>query len=231
MGSGPADRKGDGDRSGELPIGFLSGCRQRPTMTRRLVQLFAGLFLFGFSVALMVRSNLGLNPWDVFHQGLYEHMSLSFGTVVILVGGAVMLLWIPLRQRPGLGTIANLFMIGISADISLALLPTPESLPVRSAWLVLGIVLNGVAGGAYIGAALGPGPRDGLMTGLADRTGWALRRVRTGIELSVLAAGVALGGTIGLGTILYALAIGPLVHFFLDLLTVEKRPIPADEPA
>src|SRR5690606_33062428 len=111
----------------------------------------------------------------------------------------------PLRQRPGLGTIANLFMIGISADISLALLPTPESLPVRSAWLVLGIVLNGVAGGAYIGAALGPGPRDGLMTGLADRTGWALRRVRTGIELSVLAAGVALGGTIGLGTILYAL--------------------------
>lgn len=200
-------------------------------MTRRLVQLFAGLFLFGFSVALMVRSNLGLNPWDVFHQGLYEHMSLSFGTVVILVGGAVMLLWFPLRQRPGLGTIANLFMIGISADISLALLPTPESLPVRSAWLVLGIVLNGVAGGAYIGAALGPGPRDGLMTGLADRTGWALRRVRTGIELSVLAAGVALGGTIGLGTILYALAIGPLVHFFLDLLTVEKRPLPADEPA
>lgn len=200
-------------------------------MTRRLVQLFAGLFLFGFSVALMVRSNLGLNPWDVFHQGLYEHMSLSFGTVVILVGGAVMLLWIPLRQRPGLGTIANLFMIGISADISLALLPTPESLPVRSAWLVLGIVLNGVAGGAYIGAALGPGPRDGLMTGLADRTGWALRRVRTSIELSVLAAGVALGGTIGLGTILYALAIGPLVHFFLDLLTVEKRPISADEPA
>jgi uncharacterized membrane protein YczE len=200
-------------------------------MTRRLIQLFAGLILYGFSTALMLRADLGLNPWDVFHQGLFEHIGLSFGTVVILVGIAVMLLWIPLRQKPGFGTIANIFVIGIAADMSLAILPTPETLPMRSVWLLLGVVLNGIAGGAYIGAALGTGPRDGLMTGIAQHTGWALGRVRTGIEVAVLAAGVALGGTIGLGTILYALAIGPLVHFFLDLLTVEKRPLPADEPA
>ena len=196
-------------------------------MTRRLTQLFAGLFLFGFSTALMLRANLGLNPWDVFHQGLFEQVGGSFGTVVIAVGAAVMLLWIPLRQRPGFGTIANMIVIGIAADLSLALLPEPESLPVRAAWLVTGIVLNGIAGGAYIGAALGPGPRDGLMTGLAARKGWPIRRVRTGIEVAVLAAGVALGGTIGIGTILYAAAIGPLVHFFLDRLTVEKKPAAA----
>lgn len=191
-------------------------------MTRRLIQLFAGLFLFGFSTALMLRANLGLNPWDVFHQGLFEQVGGSFGTVVIAVGAVVMLLWIPLRQRPGFGTIANMIVIGIAADLSLALLPEPESLPVRAAWLVGGIVLNGIAGGAYIGAALGPGPRDGLMTGLSARTGWTIRRVRTGIEVAVLAVGVALGGTIGVGTILYAAAIGPLVHFFLDRLTVER---------
>ncbi|PWG02908.1 YczE/YyaS/YitT family protein [Sphingosinicella humi] len=199
-------------------------------MTRRLIQLFAGLFLFGFSTALMLRANLGLNPWDVFHQGLFEQVGGSFGTVVIAVGAVVMLLWIPLRQRPGFGTIANMIVIGIAADLSLALLPEPESLPVRAAWLVAGIVLNGIAGGAYIGASLGPGPRDGLMTGLSARTGWTIRRVRTGIEVAVLAAGVALGGTIGLGTILYAVAIGPLVHFFLDRLTVETRPGPAGQP-
>jgi uncharacterized membrane protein YczE len=200
-------------------------------MTRRLIQLFAGLFLFGFSTALMLRADLGLNPWDVFHQGLFEQVGGSFGTVVIAVGAAVMLLWIPLRQRPGFGTIANMIVIGIAADLSLALLPEPESLAARGTWLVLGVVLNGIAGGAYIGAALGPGPRDGLMTGLAARTGWPIRRVRTGIEVAVLAVGVALGGMIGLGTILYAVAIGPLVHFFLDLFTVEQRPLPADEPA
>lgn len=191
-------------------------------MTRRLIQLFAGLFLFGFSTALMLRANLGLNPWDVFHQGLFEQVGGSFGTVVIAVGAVVMLLWIPLRQRPGFGTIANMIVIGLAADLSLTLLPEPESLPVRAAWLVGGIVLNGIAGGAYIGAALGPGPRDGLMTGLSARTGWTIRRVRTGIEVAVLAVGVALGGTIGVGTILYAAAIGPLVHFFLDRLTVER---------
>lgn len=199
-------------------------------MTRRLIQLFAGLFLFGFSTALMLRADLGLNPWDVFHQGLFEQVGGSFGTVVIGVGAAVMLLWIPLRQRPGFGTIANMVVIGIAADLSLALLPEPESLPVRAAWLVSGIVLNGIAGGAYIGAALGPGPRDGLMTGLAARTGWPLRRVRTGIEVAVLAVGVVLGGTIGVGTIFYAVAIGPLVHFFLDRLTVEKRLRTANDP-
>ena len=191
-------------------------------MARRLIQLFAGLFLFGFSTALMVRADLGLNPWDVFHQGLFEQVGGSFGTVVIAVGAAVMLLWIPLRQRPGFGTIANMIVIGLAADFSLGFLPHPEGLPLRAAWLVGGIVLNGIAGGAYIGAALGPGPRDGLMTGLSARTGWPLRRVRTGIEVAALAIGVALGGTIGVGTVLYAVAIGPLVHFFLDRLSVER---------
>jgi uncharacterized membrane protein YczE len=192
-------------------------------MRRRLIQLFAGLVLYGFSMALMIRAGLGLDPWDVFHQGLFEHVGGSFGLVVNVVGAIALLLWIPLRQKPGFGTIANIIVIGLAADASLALLSAPESLPMQMAWLVSGIVLNGVAGGAYIGAGLGPGPRDGLMTGIVRRTGWPLRLVRTGIELAVLAVGWALGGTVGLGTVLYAFAIGPLVHFFLSLFTIGRR--------
>lgn len=189
-------------------------------MTRRLNQLFLGLALYGFSIGLMVRSNLGLNPWDVFHQGLSELTGLSLGTIIIIIGGAVLLLWIPLRQRPGIGTIANVFLIGIFSDFSLWLIPPVQSLALAWAMLLAGIFLNGVAGGAYIGAGLGTGPRDGLMTGLVTRTGRSVRLVRTGIEMAVVAAGWALGGTLGIGTLLYAVAIGPIVHRMLPILAI-----------
>ena len=192
---------------------------------RRLVQLFAGLALYGFSMALMIEATLGLNPWDVFHQGIAGRTGWTFGTVTIVVGALVLLLWIPLRQRPGIGTVSNVIVIGIAVDASLWLVPTPSSLAVRIVFLAVGVVLNGVASGAYIGASLGPGPRDGLMTGLVARTGRSVGLIRTGLELAVLGVGWLLGGTLGIGTLAYALAIGPLVQIFLPLMTV-----PADEP-
>lgn len=189
-------------------------------MTRRLIQLFLGLALYGLSVGLMVRSDLGLNPWDVFHQGLSERTGLGLGTIIIIIGAAVLLLWIPLRQRPGIGTISNVFLIGIWTDVSLWLIPPVQLLPLAWAMLLGGIFLNGVAGGAYIGAGLGPGPRDGLMTGLVKRTGKSVRLIRTSIEAVVVAVGWSLGGTLGLGTLLYAFAIGPIVHRMLPLFTI-----------
>lgn len=192
-------------------------------MTRRLIQLFVGLALYGMSVGLMVRSGLGVNPWDVFHQGLSARTGLGLGTIIIIIGAAVLLLWIPLRQRPGIGTISNVFLIGIWTDISLWLIPAVESLPLAWGMLVAGILLNGVAGGAYIGAGLGPGPRDGLMTGLVRRTGGSVRLVRTGIELVVVGTGWILGGTLGLGTALYAIAIGPIVHHMLPIFTIAEE--------
>jgi uncharacterized membrane protein YczE len=173
----------------------------------------------------MVRSGLGLNPWDVFHQGLSGLTGLSLGTIIVIIGAAVLLLWIPLRQRPGIGTVANVFLIGIWSDVSLWLLPPVDGLAISWAMLLGGIFLNGVAGGAYIGAGLGPGPRDGLMTGLVKRTGRSVRLIRTGIEITVVGAGWALGGTLGLGTALYALAIGPIVHRMLPIFT-----LPDEEP-
>ena len=201
-------------------------------MTRRLIQLFLGLALYGFSMALMVRAGLGLNPWDVFHQGLSERTGLSLGTIVIIVGAAVLLLWIPLRQRPGIGTISNVFMIGIAADVSLWLVPPASSAVLGWAMLLVGVFLNGVAGGAYIGAGLGPGPRDGLMTGFAARTGGSIRMVRTGIEVVVVAVGWLLGGTLGIGTLLYAVAIGPIVHRMLAIFTIagKQPPLASAEP-
>nr|WP_232778452.1 hypothetical protein [Carbonactinospora thermoautotrophica] len=174
-------------------------------------------------MALQIEAALGLDPWDVFHQGLARRLGWSFGTVVIVVGAVVLLLWIPLRQRPGLGTVSNVVVIGLAVDASLAVLPTPRDFWARLLTLSLGIVLNGVATGCYIGANFGPGPRDGLMTGLVRRTGGSVRVVRTGIELTVLATGWLLGGQVGLGTVLYAIAIGPLVHVFLPLFTVRER--------
>ncbi|MGC3861493.1 YczE/YyaS/YitT family protein [Micromonospora chersina] len=206
------------------PIGNL---RHRPT--RRLVQLYAGLALYGISMALMIRSGLGLDPWDVFHQGLARQTHLSFGTVTIAVGALVLLLWIPLRQRPGLGTISNVVVIGLVVDATLALLPPGDGLPVRAALLVAGIVANGAATGLYLGAGLGPGPRDGLMTGFtARRPRYSVRLVRTVIEVTVLSLGWLLGGTVGLGTVAYALAIGPLAQFFIPIFAVPARP--GDEP-
>ncbi|MFC8503595.1 YitT family protein [Pedococcus sp. NPDC057267] len=198
--------------------------------TRRLVQLFVGLVLYGVSMAMMVRAGLGLDPWDVFHFGIAQHLPLSFGTVVIVVGALALLAWVPLRQWPGLGTIANVVVIGLATDRALALLERPDALAARVALLVGGIVLNGLAGALYIGSQFGPGPRDGLMTGLVRRTGRSVRLVRTSLELTVLAVGWAMGGVVGIGTVLYALAIGPVVQLFLPLLTV-PLPHPGATPA
>lgn len=195
---------------------------RRPYLTRRLVQLYAGLVLYGVSMAMQLRATLGLDPWDVLHQGITERTPLSFGTVTIAVGAAVLLLWIPLRQRPGLGTVSNVAVIGLVVDGTLWLMPEPTTLSVRIPLLVAAIVLNGAATGLYISARFGPGPRDGLMTGLHRRTGWSIRLVRTGIEVAVLATGFLLGGTVGVGTVLYALAIGPLSQFFLRLFAIPE---------
>jgi uncharacterized membrane protein YczE len=195
----------------------------RRLLPRRLAQLYIGLLLYGLAAALQVRSGLGLDPWDVFHQGLARHFGLAIGTLVILVGAAVLLLWIPLRQRPGLGTISNVILVGLSLNWSLAVLPQHAGFGWRVPEMLGGIVLCGIATGMYIGASFGPGPRDGLMTGLARRTGRSIRIVRTGIEVTVLSAGWLLGGTVGIGTVLFALAIGPLAQFFLPVFDVAKK--------
>jgi uncharacterized membrane protein YczE len=183
--------------------------------------------LYGVSIALMVRSSLGSMPWDVLHQGLAAQLGWSLGVVVIAVGAVVLLAWIPLRERPGIGTISNVVVIGLAVDATLAVLTTPSGLGSRLAFAAAGIVLNGVATAAYIGVQLGPGPRDGLMTGLVRRTGGSVRVVRTGIEVVVVATGWLLGGTLGLGTLLYAVSIGSLVHVLLPRFTVDLLP-PAD---
>nr|WP_219413038.1 hypothetical protein [Pseudonocardia nigra] len=190
---------------------------------RRIPQLIGGLTLYGTSMAMQIRAGLGLNPWDVLHEGLAKQTPLSFGLITAITGVIVLLLWIPLRQRPGLGTVANVLVIAVVVDLALAVMPAAEALPARIALLVGGVVLNGLATAAYVGARLGPGPRDGLMTGIAARTGWSLRVVRTGIEVTVLAVGWLLGGTAGIGTVLYAVAIGPLTQAFLPLVAVRDR--------
>ncbi len=183
--------------------------------TMRGAALLVGLCGYGFSMAVMVRAGLGLDPWDVFHQGLARHTGMTIGTASAVVGVAVLLAWIPLRNRPGIGTIANVIVIAITVDGALWLLPTPTSLPVRIAMMVSAVVLNAVSTVLYLGAARGPGPRDGLMTGLVVRTGLSVRLVRTSIEATVLAVGWLLGGTVGVGTVLYAFGIGPLVQLIL----------------
>ena len=204
-------------------------------MTRRMVQLVIGLWLYGATMALLVESGLGLDPWDVFHEGLTHHLPLTFGQVVILVGAVLLLLWVPLRQRPGIGTVLNVVLIGIAVDVTLALLPTPDALGVQVGFLLVGVVGNGIAGALYIGADLGTGPRDGLWTGIVRRTGRSVRLVRTSLEVTVLVVGFVLGGTVGVGTVLYALAIGPVVQLFLPLTQVRRleRPgasAPGPEP-
>jgi uncharacterized membrane protein YczE len=194
-------------------------------VAERLVRLVVGLVLFGFSLALMVEAELGLGPWDVFHQGIADRLDVQIGWVVIAVGALALLAWIPLRERPGIGTVANTVLVGVVMNVSLDTLPSPERLPVRVTMLAVAIVLNGLATGLYIGAGLGPGPRDGLMTGIARR-GHSVRVVRTGIEVTVLVAGIALGGTVGVGTVAFALTIGPLVHFLLPLLTSAEETVP-----
>lgn len=208
-------------------------------LPRRLVQLYLGLVLYGASLALLVRAGLGAAPWDVLHQGLARHLPMSLGQAIILVSLLVLLLWIPLREVPGLGTVSNALVIGLAADATLSLVGPLDDLAVRGVAMVAAVLLNGVATAAYIGAQLGRGPRDGLMTGLHRRTGLSIRLVRTALEVTVVVIGLLLGGTAGLGTVLYALAIGPvtqaLLPTFVVTLTAEQsgarpRPVTCSAP-
>ena len=187
---------------------------------RRLPQLYVGLVLYGVSLAMMVRADLGLAPWDVLHSGLAGIVPLTIGQVIVVMSFVVLLLWIPLREVPGLGTISNALVIGVALDAALALLDAPGALWLRTALLAGGVLLNGLATALYIGSQFGRGPRDGLMTGLHRRTGRSLRLVRTGLEVTVVLLGLLLGGVAGLGTVVYALAIGPLTQALLPLCTV-----------
>lgn len=193
-------------------------------LRRRGPRLLGGLVLFGVGIALMVRADLGLAPWDVLHQGVAERTGVAIGNVTILTGVVVLLLWIPIRERPGLGTVLNVLVIGLVVDATLAVVDAPEALWQRVGFLAVGTFAFGPGSGLYIGAGLGPGPRDGLMTGLARR-GWSVRVVRTGIELTALAVGALLGGRVGLGTIAFALTVGPNVHWFLERM---RLPDPGD---
>ena len=198
------------------PIGRAAGGR----WPRRLLQLYAGLAVYGLSIALLARADLGLMPWSVLDQGISRTTGLSLGVCSIVVGVVVLLAWVPLRQRPGLGTVSNVLVIGVALDASLALLPAVSSWPARALLVLAGTGLNAVATAAYIGVRLGPGPRDGLMTGLVRRTGRSVGVVRTGIEVGVVLVGVVLGGTLGPATVLYAVSIGPLVQLLLPPLSV-----------
>ena len=191
---------------------------------RRVPRVLGGLCLFGLGIALMVRADLGLAPWDVLHQGVSERTGLAIGNVTILTGVVVLLLWLPIRERPGLGTALNVVVIGLVVDGTLAVVEAPTAMWQRVALLVTGVFLFGPGSGLYIGGGLGPGPRDGLMTGIARR-GRSVRAVRTGIELAALTVGAVLGGSVGVGTVVFAATVGPNVHFFLDRMTLpEPRP-------
>ncbi len=186
-------------------------------LRRRLPRLLAGVVLLGLGIAMTLVARLGVSPYDVLHQGLADRTGLSFGTVVVLLGVVILLLWIPIRQRPGIGTVINTLSVGFVVDLALQWLPEPELAAGRVSLLVGGIVVTALGMGLYIGAGLGPGPRDGLMTGLAAK-GFALWKVRTALELTAMLAGWALGGDVGVGTVLFAFSIGPLGHFFLARL-------------
>jgi uncharacterized membrane protein YczE len=185
------------------------------------VQLYLGLVLYGVSAAMQVQSGLGLDPWDVLHQGLANRLDRQIGTLTIIVGAIVLLGWIPLRQRPGLGTVSNVVVLGLAMNVTLQLLPEQHGYPARGGMLLAAIVLCGIATGMYISAGLGPGPRDGLMTGIARRTGASIRLTRTLIEITVLATGWLLGGSVGPGTVLFAVLIGPLAQIFLRLFAIK----------
>jgi uncharacterized membrane protein YczE len=199
-------------------------------LPRRLSQLALGLVLYGLTLAMIIRATAGNAPWDVLHQGMAKHLPITIGTAVILMSVVVLLAWIPLREMPGVGTIANSVVVGLSADFFLGVISTPGSQDAQAALLVGGVFLNGVATALYIGSQFGPGPRDGLMTGLHRRTGVSIQAVRTSLEVGVVVIGAVLGGVVGVGTVLYALAIGPLVQRMLPLAIVElpERSVPAE---
>jgi uncharacterized membrane protein YczE len=201
-------------------------------LTRRLSQLVVGLVLYGLTLAMIIRAKLGNAPWDVLHQGMARHLPMTIGTAVIVMSLVVLLAWIPLKEVPGVGTILNSVLVGVSADVFLGLIDTPASTGAQIALLLGGVLLNGVATALYIGSQFGPGPRDGLMTGLHRRTGVSIQLVRGGLEVSVVVAGWMLGGVVGIGTVVYAVAIGPLVQLMLPLAIVELPERPrAAEPA
>ncbi|MCB0908294.1 MAG: hypothetical protein KDB63_14360 [Nocardioidaceae bacterium] len=211
----------------QTPLANLGPAQQLRAgrLARRVGQLLLGLALYGASMGLMIRSTLGQLPWDVLHYGLALHLPLTIGQVVVATSFVVLLLWIPLRQAPGLGTVLNAVLIGVALDVTLGLVSPPGSLVARVGFVLAGVLLNGLATALYIGAQLGPGPRDGLMTGWVRRTGLSVRLVRTSLEILVVAIGWLLGGVVGFGTVLYAAAIGPLTQALLPWLTV-----PVDEP-
>jgi uncharacterized membrane protein YczE len=194
-------------------------------MARRLVQLLVGLYLYGVGIAFLIRSELGAASWDVLTQGISRHVSLSFGTITVIVSGIVLLLWIPIRQKPGIGTVLNSLLVGPSADVSFVLIPETDTLWMRIAYIGLGIAVVGLATGLYIGSRFGPGPRDGLMTGLHRVSGLPIWQVRLGIELAVVAIGWTLGGTVGVGTIAFAVLIGSACQFFMRIFSI---PLPSD---
>ncbi len=199
-------------------VAFLSSTDDR----RRLVRCVFGLVLCGMGFSSLVRADLGLDPWDVFHQGVAERLGAPIGAVTVATGFVVLLAWIPLRERPGVGTILNALIIGTVMDLLIDRLPEPGGWPSAWAMLVVGVVLPGIGSGFYIGSQLGPGPRDGLMTGIARR-GHSLRLVRTALELAALLSGWALGGTVGVGTLVFAVSIGPLVQLSLEHLSMSDR--------
>lgn len=201
-------------------------------MTRRWFQLLFGLFLYGIAIAMMIRGAIGISPWDVLAQGISIHTGISFGLASVLVSGVVLLLWIPIRQRLGIGTVLNAILIGPAAEFGLWLIPTQHDLLVRILLFGMGLLILGIATGLYIGARFGPGPRDGLMTGIHNRWGVRIWVVRTSIEVTVLVIGWILGGNVGVGTLVFAVTVGPLVHFTMPLLRVpELKPRSAEAPA
>ncbi|MFP5335585.1 MAG: YczE/YyaS/YitT family protein [Actinomycetes bacterium] len=216
-------------------MGGMHQARRQNRLVRRLVQLYLGLVAYGLSMALLVRGELGVMPWDVLHQGLSRHLPLTLGQVTIGVGVLVLLLWIPLREKPGLGTVSNVVVIGLAVDAWLAVLPEVTSWWARVLLVVAGVTLNAAATAAYIGVHLGSGPRDGLMTGLVRRTGGSVRLVRTGIEVVVVAVGWLLGGVLGVATVVYAVGIGPLTQVFMPALAVPparpRRSVPCPSTA
>jgi uncharacterized membrane protein YczE len=192
----------------------------RFSMTRRIVQLVAGLFFYGFAIGMMVRAGIGVSPWDVLTQGVALQTGLSFGLLTNVIGAVVLLLWIPIRQKPGIGTVVNVLLIGPSAEVGLAVISAPDDVVGKVVLFAGGLALLALATGLYIGARFGPGPRDGLMTGVHQLTGWPIWIVRTGIEMTVLIAGWILGGNVGVGTLAFALFVGPMVNVTLPLLRV-----------
>jgi uncharacterized membrane protein YczE len=193
-------------------------------LTRRLSQLLVGLWLYGVSLGLMVRGDDGVAPWDVLHLGVVKHTGLTLGTVLVLTAFAVLLLWIPLREKPGIGTVANALLIGPSTDVTLAVVGQPENPVARVGLMLGGVVLCALATAMYIGAQFGRGPRDGLMTGLVRRTGLSIRLVRTSLEVAVVVVGLVLGGPLGVGTVVFALTIGPLTQWMLPAWTITLAP-------